>query len=153
MEHTIGARGLMARWLDEVWLGESEEAVARLMHPQASIYGLEEVDISGPQEFAAFFRLIIHQFSDFRYAVLREVCEGDWISGLYRLDCRRRSNGRKASVRCSFTARFENGLLVEGYNLIDYITLFEQVGLLPPRTLDTCLTGRQPVFQRPPRLH
>ena len=133
-------------WFRRVWIEADPEAVSDLMSEQVSVHGLEESELSGADEFLLFQRIIVAQFSDIRVSILQAVEEGEWVAARLNISAVHKSSGRAISGRSHVMCRFVDGKLVEGHNLVDLVQLFEQLGLLPERTVDQLLLGQRPRF-------
>lgn len=139
-------------FLERVWGQSDLESLAEMIADDAKIGGLEEIDLDGPAAFAAFHRMIHAQFRDIRVIVENMVEEGDWIATRIMLKGVDRKSARAVNTQVHVMCKFVDGLLVEGYNLVDFLSLFQQTGLLPDRTLDVCLMGHRPsILQGRPR--
>lgn len=141
-----GLKTLLKDFLRRVWAENDTSAIFELMAKDALIDGMEESGHGGAADFAAFHRMIAAQFKDMSVILDLVVEDGDWIAATAMISGAYRANGAPLAVRTQMIVRFERGLIAEGRNIIDFLTMFEQVGLLPERTLDFCLVGMKPRF-------
>ena len=142
----MGPKDCLMRWFQRIWVEKDGNAVDELAAEGAVFRGLEEAVLSGPEEFKAYHRMILDLLDEFRIEVEQSMEEGEWASVRARVSCVYRRTGERYSTRLYAMARFQDGRLVEGHNLIDAIEFFEKAGQLPPRTLDQLLLGQRPVF-------
>ena len=84
----------------------------------------------------------------FEIDIQQTVEEGEWVAIFATVGCVYRKTGNRCSTRLHAMARFREGKMVEGHNLLDTVDFFEQVGLLPHRTLDQLLLGQRPIYLR-----
>lgn len=127
-------------WFEQVWNRGAEEAIARLMAPTAQFHGLPTPDgnpIVGPDAFMPFFHQFRQAFPDIHIEVERSVAEGEMVA----LHCRVRGNhrgeglgiapsGRPLDIRGMAMARIRDGRIVEAWNCFDFLSLYNQVGLV-----------------------
>ncbi|MEL7465139.1 MAG: nuclear transport factor 2 family protein [Pseudomonadota bacterium] len=136
------------RWFQRVWAEQDVGAAEELAAPDATFRGLEETVLDGVAEFRLYHQMMLDQFDAFAIEVHRSVEEGEWVAIFATVSSTYRKTGERCSTRLHAMARFRDGLMVEGHNLIDTVDFFEQVGLLPHRTLDQLLLGQKPAFMR-----
>lgn len=141
----IGVQALET-WFRRVWSEADHGAVAELMAEPAAVHGLEDDELFGAAEFALFQRMIVSQFSDIRVTIRQSVEEGEWVAALLHIAAVHRGSKKAISGRAHIMCRFVDGKLAEGHNLVDLVSLFEQLGLLPERTIDQLLLGQRPKF-------
>lgn len=141
-----GLREILEAFQGRVWAGADGAAIAALMRADAEIDGLEPEALVGRDAYAALHRLLTAQFADIRVELGRTVEEGEWIAGDSVIVARHRATGCEVAARSLLMVRIVGGRIAAIRNQIDYMSLFEQAGLLPPRTLDFCLLGRRPKF-------
>jgi steroid delta-isomerase-like uncharacterized protein len=132
---------LIRQWFEELWNQGREETIDRLLAPGAKVFGLPTPDnrpLSGPDEFKPFFRRFHDAFPDVRVTVVRTVTEGDLVAA----HCQVRgthlgdtlgtpATGRVVEFSGMCFVRAAGGQLVEGWNSFDFLTCYQQIGLLP----------------------
>jgi steroid delta-isomerase-like uncharacterized protein len=132
---------MVRRWFEELWNQGREETIDSLMAPEAKIHGLPTSDnrpLSGPEEFKPFFRQFRAAFPDIRVTVLRTVTEGDLVAvhcqvaGTHLGDALGFSATQRV-VEFSGIAiiRTAGGKFVEGWNAFDFLSCYQQLGVLP----------------------
>ena len=144
-------RAFLEEWFDRVWSAGDRAAIYDLLAPDATVMGLEEEKLTGTDQFALFHTLAMNLVRDIEIRVLVSVEEGDWVAALLEFQCIHRESGQPLRSRGHMMCRIVGGKLVEGHNLFDMLSVFEQMGLLPQRTLDQLLLGQQPKFAGPVR--
>ena len=133
-------------WFQRIWAEQDADAVEELSAPDAVFRGLEETVLAGADEFRLYHRMMLDQFDAFEIDIHRMVEEGEWVAMFATVHSTYRATGQRCATRLHAMAHFRDGLMVEGHNLIDTVDFFEQLGLLPERTLDQLLLGRRPSF-------
>jgi steroid delta-isomerase-like uncharacterized protein len=132
---------LIRSWFEEVWNQGREESIDRLMSPTATIHGLPSPDgrpLSGPQAFKPFFHTFRGALPDMRIIVERTVTEGDMVVAHCRVsgthsgaDLGAPPTGRRADFWGMTIARVRDGQIVEGWNCYDFMTFYQQLGMMP----------------------
>lgn len=126
-----------------IWEDADSSIIEQKFAPDARLYGLEEDEIVGPKEFAAFHRMLILQFADIRLNIFKGVEQGEWGAFSFYISARDRESAGRVSSMGYLMARIVDGRVVEGMNFLDFLTIFEQSGRLPPRTRDMCMVGNR----------
>lgn len=131
---------LIRRWFEDLWNQGREETIELLIAPQAKLFGLAGggVAVTGPQEFKPFFRQFRAAFPDITITVDRTVAEADLVVAHCRVTGTHSGDGLGTPAtgsKVEFTgmcmARFSGGQVVEAWNSFDFLTCYQQVGLLP----------------------
>ena len=142
----MSLEGTLQEWYRRVWEEADVSAIDEMLAPDVTITGLEEGTFSDKDAFKLFHELVFRILRDIRPKILKTIEEGEWIAALIELNATVVANGEALSVQSHLLARIVDGKVVEGNNMIDFITAFQQIGVMPPRTLDHCLLGRSLSF-------
>lgn len=132
---------LVRQWFDELWNEGREDAIDRLLAPHALVHGLPTPDgkpLVGPEAFRPFFKRFRGAFPDLHVTIDRVVRENDLVAahctvaGTHRGD----TLGLKSTgLRVTFTGicivRADGQQLVEGWNVFDFLSCFQQIRALP----------------------
>ena len=124
-------------WFDAVWNKQDASAIDRYLASDAKMHGLGDAPMTR-DEFRRMHRTFCEAFPDIRIEVVRTVSEGDMVVAL----CHVTGTHCGASLGCAATqnkvdmwgmgmARVADGRIVEGWNAWDFMTLYQQVGMLP----------------------
>jgi predicted ester cyclase len=131
-------------WFQRVWNEHSEAAIDELLASDARMYGLPTPDgkpIAGNAGFKPFHRSFVSAFPDMRIQVVRTVTEGEYVAVHCRCTGTHAGHGLDVAptqnpidVWGMGMARVVDGRIVEAWNAFDFMTLYQQVGLLqkPP---------------------
>jgi predicted ester cyclase len=126
------------RWFREVWDEGREDAIDRLMAPDAVAYGLGSGPVKGPEEFKSFFRMFREAIGDLRIAVERTVVEGNMVAVHCHVVGRHVGNGfggaptgRPVEFWGVTIVRVQGDQIVEGWNSYDFLTMYQQMGWSP----------------------
>lgn len=137
----MSLRSVIEEFYRAVWETSDTDAIERLLCENATIRGLEELDLMGQRDFVEFHRMIHAQMEEVKVTLLQVVEEGEWVACRLQLSARERDTGRGIDSTAHTMARIVGGRVVEGHNLLDFITIFQQLGRFPARALDHCLLG------------
>jgi len=92
----------------------------------------------GPTAFKPFHEKFVAAFPDIRIDVTRTVVEGEMVAAHCTVTVTHAgeglgmaATGRSATFSGLVMARVQNGQLVEGGNNFDFLSLYQQLGLLP----------------------
>lgn len=137
----------LKHWMQRVWVEQDSDAITELMSEHASVQGLEETLLEGRDAFQQFHKLITSQLKDIEIEFVQVVEEGEWVSAVFKISASHVRTGTRTKVHGHTMNHIVDGQIVRGYNLIDFVKHFEQLGVLPQRTLDLCWLGQRPQFK------
>jgi steroid delta-isomerase-like uncharacterized protein len=128
-------------WFKEVWNDGNEAAIDRLLAAQAKMHGLPTPDgqpIIGPTAFKPFWQKFRSAFPDMRIEVARTVVEGEHVAVHCHVsgkhlgdDLGVAATQRPIDLWGMGIARIVNGQIAEAWNCYDFLTLYQQIGVLP----------------------
>ena len=124
-------------WFDSVWNEKDPAAIDRYLAADAKMHGLGTAPMP-IADFKQLHRTFCEAFPDIRVEVVRTVAEGDMVVAL----CHVTGTHCGASLGCAATqnridmwgmgmARVAGDRIVEGWNAWDFMSLYQQVGMLP----------------------
>jgi predicted ester cyclase len=129
---------VIRQWFREVWDEGREEAIDRLMAPNGVVHGLSGPGgppLTGPGAFRQVFNTFREALGDLRIDIERTVAQGDTVAAFCRVRGRHVGHafgGPPTDRDVDFTgitlARVQNGRLVEGWNVFDLLTMYQQIG-------------------------
>jgi len=131
---------IIRTWFDEVWNQGKEATIDRLFASDGRAHGLspDGTPVVGPEGFKPFFRTFRGAFPDIRVEVARTITEGDWtachchVTGAHRGDhLGVKPTGNPIDFWGITMVRVRNGQIVEAWNSFDFLSLYQQVGMLP----------------------
>ena len=135
MEHTPDA--VIRRWFRDVWNAGREDAIDRLMSSDALVHGLGPDPMIGPDQFKPYFRSMRNALRDIDVTVVRTVVEGEIVVAHCHVTARHAGalfgappTGRTVDFWGMTMGRVVDGQLVEGWNCFDFLTMYQQVGLV-----------------------
>jgi steroid delta-isomerase-like uncharacterized protein len=129
-------------WFDEVWNQGKETSIDRLFAADCVAHGLSNPDgspVRGPAAFKSFFRQFRDAFPDMHIEVERTVTEGDVTAAYCHVtgahsgkDFIRPATGKRIDFWGVAIGRVRDGQIVEAWNTFDFLTLYQQLGVIPP---------------------
>ena len=130
-------KALVRRWFDEVWNNGRVEAIDELMSPHCVVHGLGPGVMDGPAGFKPFHASYRDAFPDVKLRIEDIVGEGSIVAARWSGTGTHRGNGlglpatdRPVTFSGMSFARVENGKLVEGWNIFDQLSMFQQLGVV-----------------------
>lgn len=129
---------ILGQWFQEVWNEGREEAIDRLLAPDAVIYGLGGPNgrpIHGPLAFKPFFEMMQRALGELEIRIERTVVEGDLCAAHCFVRARHVGptlGGPATNQPVEFWgmcfARVRGGQIVEGWNCFDFLSMYQQLG-------------------------
>lgn len=123
---------LLRRWFEEVWNQKRPERIAELASPNVVVHGLgpNGTDLHGVGAFRQAYDVFSGAFPDLHVTVEQSVVSGDTVVFLLRCEATHSGNhlgvpatGKRASFPVMTMARYRDGLIVEGWNVLDLQTV------------------------------
>jgi predicted ester cyclase len=129
---------VIRQWFREVWDEGREEAIDRLMAPDSIVHGLVgpgAPPLGGPEPFKELFRTFREALGDLQIAVEKTVVQGDVCAAYCRVKGRHVGHafggpptGKSVEFSGITIARVRDGRLSEGWNVFDFLTMYQQIG-------------------------
>jgi len=134
----MSTEALVRQWFQEVWVQGDESAIDRLLHPDAVVHGLSPESLRGPEAFKPFYRVMRGALSDMHIEIERVVVQGDSCAVLCHVNAKHTGDAlggqpTNQPLKCDgiTKARVKDGQLVEGWNVFDFLSMYQQMGWLP----------------------
>jgi predicted ester cyclase len=126
---------VMREWFQEVWNSRRVDAIDRLMASNAKVHGLAAEPIIGAGAFKPFHKTFCDSFPEFHIEVVQSLVDGDRVAVVCHVTGRHGGDalgGKATDKPVDFwgmtVGRVENGLIVEGWNSFDFLTMYQQIG-------------------------
>ncbi len=139
----MGNRDVIEEWFHKVWTEEDAGTIDRLLVSDSNVRGLGERTRIGPEEFKVFHAGLLAMVGDARVDIEKFMEDGEWASALCTFRAKRRDNGGDVSISGQVMLQVRDGKIVDAYNHFDFIDLFDQIGLLPDRLMERCMSGEK----------
>jgi steroid delta-isomerase-like uncharacterized protein len=128
------------RWFEDVWNRRQEAAIDRLLAPHSIAHGLPTPNgesLVGPAAFKALFHQFTAAFPDIHVEVVRTVAEGDLVAAHCHVTGTHRGaelgldpTGRGVDFWGVAIFRVSDGVIQEGWNSFDFLTMNQQIGAI-----------------------
>ena len=125
-------------WFEEVWNQGREETIDRLITPTSRVFGLTGHDgppMVGPAAFKPLFHTFREAFPDLRVTVERTTVDSELCTAYCRVTGRhggRALGGEPTNRPVDFYGmvilRVRDGVVIEGWNVFDFLTMYQQMG-------------------------
>ncbi|MCV6586479.1 MAG: ester cyclase [Marinibacterium sp.] len=135
-------KDIIERWYSQVWVQGCLDQIDTFFTPDFTAAGIVPGLQLGPGDFRDLVETVRSKIDHLQIDLRGIVEQGDWISAVLLIRARERHSGRPLSGVGQMVARIENGRFAECFNQFDFLTFFEQIGQLPPNTLETLLVGQ-----------
>jgi steroid delta-isomerase-like uncharacterized protein len=129
---------VMRAWFEEVWNQGREDAIDRLFAAGGVAHGLPGGSVDGPQGFRSVFTTFRGAFPDIHIDVERMVVDGDQVAVHCRVSGTHTGatlgvppTGKKIDFCGMVIARITGGQFQEGWNCFDFLTMYQQIGVVP----------------------
>jgi steroid delta-isomerase-like uncharacterized protein len=129
---------VLRTWFEEVWNQGKEDTIDRLLAADGVSHGLPcGSAMKGPVDFKPFYHNFRAAFPDIRVDVVRTIAQDDMASGHCRVSGTHSGHimGKAIGKPIEFSGmcmiRVRNGQIVEAWNNFDFLTLYQQLGLMP----------------------
>jgi predicted ester cyclase len=129
---------VVRQWFKEVWDEGQEAAIDRLVAADAKVWGLTGpggLPLAGPGGFKPVFHTFREALGDLQIVIERTVVEGDVCTAHFLVKGRHvgralggEPTGRPVEFHGVTIARVRDGQLVEGWNVIDFLAMYQQIG-------------------------
>jgi predicted SnoaL-like aldol condensation-catalyzing enzyme len=132
---------VIRNWFEQLWNQGREDAIPRLFAADGKAYGLAPNPICGPAEFLPLYRAFRQAFPDMHIDIERCVASGDMVAVHCHVKATHSGTGfgpvsdQPVDFWGFCMARVKDGQLVEGWNCFDFMTCYQQIGLLPQLAL------------------
>ena len=136
-------RDILQEWYQRVWIDADLDAIDQLFSPDTQAQGLLPDLKVGPDDFRELVPMFLDMVEDPKVSLDKVMEDGDWASALYSMRVTNPANGEPVIGSGQLFARFEGDKMVETYNSFDFMSFFEQMGLLPEQSMALCLTGQR----------
>ena len=124
-------------WFETVWNKKDAAAIDRFLAPKAKMHGLGVAPML-PAEFKQLHQGFCAAFPDIRIEVVRTVSEGELVAVHCHCTGTHRGDGlgvaptdKPIDMWGMGIARIVDGKILEAWNSFDFLTLYQQVDMLP----------------------
>ena len=131
-------KALVRRWFEEVWNKGRVGAIDEMMASDAVAHGLGP-DLHGPEAFKPFHATFRTAFPNMHIRLDDLVAEEDKVAYSWTATGTHQGplmaiapTGKSSSFTGMGIIRVKNGKIAEAWNVLDQLTMFQQLGVLQP---------------------
>jgi len=119
---------VLQQWFEEVWHDGNENAIDKLLHPDAVIHGLQtDTGKSGPEAFKPFYKSFRESFPAI-HVELEPIFGNDEFEAAHCVVTGRNAEGKSVNFTGITIVKLEDGKLKEGWNGFDFLSMYQQLG-------------------------
>ena len=136
---TVTPESAMALWFEQLWNQGDESTIDRMLHAEGLVHGLPTPDgqaIRGPEAFKPFYRSFHTAIPDLHIEVVHAISQGELTMAHCHVTGTHTGDGLgmpPTNARVDFwgfaLGRFRDGMLVEGWNCFDFLSMYQQAGV------------------------
>lgn len=134
---------LLQDFYNRVWVEGAIDEAGRFFDVNAEASGLMPDLAVGAQEFHEFVASLLELLDCTSVTFQKAVEQDDWLAVMATFDAIVLATGQKITGSGMLMVRIENDKIVEAFNCIDFLGLFEKIGLVPENSLALCMTGQR----------
>ncbi|WP_323782852.1 nuclear transport factor 2 family protein [Thalassovita sp.] len=141
MSDTKANAEILREFFSRVWEHGDLDAIDDLFIPDAHADGILPDMGLGPDEFKVLVATVLELITTPKVTMNKSVEQGNWASGFLSVEAEKLDTRTPIHITLMVLCRFRDGKIVEAYNNVDYISFFEQMGILPENTVAMGMSG------------
>ncbi|MGB7262450.1 MAG: nuclear transport factor 2 family protein [Albidovulum sp.] len=130
-------------WYQRVWIDADLDAIDAYFSPSVGADGIMPDGQASAEDFRALIPAIRALVRDLRIVIDHSQEAGDWIWAQITVTARTAHGIEPIKANGQVMVRIEGGRITAAYNCFDFITFFQQAGLLPPDAFMLLLSGEK----------
>ena len=134
---------LLGNWYRRVWVEADPDAIDDYFAPRAGANGLMPDGQVSAEDFRALVPALLSLVRNLRIEVDRSIETDDWLWAQITVHATHAQGVNQIRASGQIMMRIEGDKIVEAYNAFDFITFFEQAGLLPEDAFLLLLSGER----------
>ncbi len=128
-------------WYERVWINGDVDAVDEFMGSDIASSDMVPDHTLDREEIKVVVEALRAQVRDLDVTINHHIEDGDWISIHLTVTGTSRTSGNKINATGQCMMRFEGQCIVETYNHFDFVSYFQQAGLLAPHAMEMGMMG------------
>lgn len=133
--------GLIREFFDTVWSRGRAQEAERFFAGDAEACGFLPDLALTPGDFETFAAMVQMQVADIDAEIAHVVESGDWIAAMVVFTGKVVRTGQPLRVAGQVMMEIRDGRIHSAFNNFDMISLFVQIGVLPPEVVERALGG------------
>ena len=134
---------LLQDWNRQVWVEADLDAVDRYFSPRTGADGLMPDGQVGPEDFKALVPALLALVRNLDIRIDRWIEAGDWLWAQISVHAVTAEGMAPICAAGQVMMRIEGDRITEAYNAFDFLTFFQQAGLLPEDAFLLLLSGER----------
>ncbi|SPH18288.1 hypothetical protein DEA8626_01823 [Defluviimonas aquaemixtae] len=134
---------LLYDWYRRVWIEADLDAIDDYFAPRCGANGILSDGQVSAEDFRALVPALRALVRNLDIGIDRSVEAGDWLWAQITVHARTARGVDPIKATGQVMLRFEGSRIAEAYNSFDFITFFEQTGLLPKDAFLLLLSGER----------
>ncbi|WP_068115109.1 ester cyclase [Tropicimonas marinistellae] len=134
---------LLQRFYDRVWVEGAIEEAGDFFNTEAEASGLMPELALSAQEFHDFVAALLEMLNVTSVKLEKTVEQGEWLSVMGSFEATLLATGQPIRGGGMLMARIVDGRIVEAFNCMDFLGLFEKLGLVPEHALALGMAGHR----------
>lgn len=130
-------------FMSRVWEHGDLAAVDEVFVPDTVTNGLMPNLQTGPNDFKILVGLVQELITPPKITMIKTLESGNWVATMLSVEAEKADTLAPVLFSGMVFCRICEGKILEAYNNLDFISFFEQLGLLPDNTVALCLTGME----------
>lgn len=129
----------MDTWMDQVWNKQNDDHVRKHMAKGCIVHGLPGAP-KGPEAFIAFRKGMSATITDLHIDVLEQAKQGKWHLVICKVTGTHARTGKSVAFTFGGSARVRKKRIREARNVVDFLTVLLQTGLISPAEVEQHLS-------------
>jgi steroid delta-isomerase-like uncharacterized protein len=130
---------LMRQWFEEIWNKKQPELIPEMLGADAVAHGMgpNGTDLYGPEAFTQAYHVFVGAFPDLHITVEQAIKTADRVALLLTCEGTHAGDhlgvpgtGKRVKFSVMTMGRYQDGKIVEGWNVIDLLSALRQSGSL-----------------------
>ncbi len=119
------------------------DAVDDYFTPDTEAQGLLKDFSVNASDFKILVPMCLALVDSVSVSVDKVIEDGEWVAALTSMRAVNPKTGQAMAAHGQLFCRFRDDKIVEAYNAFDFMSFFEQLGALPPHSLELGLAGQK----------
>lgn len=128
-------------WFKRFWDEADKSAVDDLVAPDLTATGMAHAGAITPDEIRQFADVMFRHIKDIKTEFHRFIDQGEWIAFHFTMHAKDCQNDAPVTLDCQTMVHIVDGKLQSGINHVDWISFFQQLGKVPPNTMEDLMAG------------
>jgi len=134
-----GTEEVLRTWMRRLWDERDPSVIDELFAPQGSAAGLEPRPVVGAQEFHAFYAMVAAAIVNTSVIIEHIMTKGDEALLVATFRGTHKKTTKEVTMRFAAHAVVRDGKIVDATNILDVLSLLQQIGEAAPDALPRAL--------------